>query len=186
MDKVWQRFGCVGVELSDIKVINWWKTCFGNWFLKFWIGVINYTICLIDYTLCLFFQKNCFQLCSRIFHTQIFTIIMNNNKELWDLVKSIPDSELREKKSFMPHHIHGLLSKQAPHFYNQQKLKQIEDYHQFIKRQLNKKRVRSKLLSILASKSMKTSTSKKAPVSKRASAQPPPMVILALPKNDGV
>jgi len=113
---------------------------------------------------------------------------MNNNKQLWDLVESISDSELRDKKfteHFMPCYIHGLLSNLAPQFYNQHKLNEIQHYHQFIERLLKKKRVRSNLLSLLAPKSMKTSTSKKASVSKRASNMPPPMVVLALPANHG-
>jgi len=83
---------------------------------------------------------------------------MNNNKQLWDLVKRILDSELREKKSIEPfilHHIDGL-SYLAPHFYSQHKLNQIQHYHQFIKRLLKKKRVKSKLLSPLASILMKS------------------------------
>jgi len=74
-------------------------------------------------------------------HSQIFTIIMNNNKQLWDLVKNISDSKVREKKSiepFIPHRIDGLLSYLAPHFYSQHKLNQIQHYLQTIKRLLKK------------------------------------------------
>jgi len=67
---------------------------------------------------------------------------MNNKKQLWDLVKSILDSELREKKStesFILHHIDGL-SYLAPHFYSQHKLNHIQHYHQFIKKAIEEKK----------------------------------------------
>ena len=72
-------------------------------------------------------------------HSQIFTIVMNNNKQLWDFAKSISDSNVCEKKStkpFIPHRIDGLLSYLASHFYSQHKLNQIQHYRQSIKRLL--------------------------------------------------
>jgi hypothetical protein len=76
---------------------------------------------------------------------------MKNNKQLWDLVKSISDSKLCEKNStkpFIPHHIDGLLSYLAPHFYSQHKLNQMQHYHQSIKRLLKKKKTGKKKIVV--------------------------------------
>jgi len=64
-------------------------------------------------------------------------------------VKSISYSKLREKKSiepFIPHHIDGLLSYLASHFYRQHKLNQAQHYHQSIKRLLKKRKGKKQIV----------------------------------------